>query len=741
MKNNKKIATAAITILTTGVMALSMCIPTFAATASDYQTLKSALNESQQAYENAANEKEKARIAFEGQESTTDSTLDSVRNLTGDELASAIDDLTVEIEEVKNNYALAVISYNESLDTLNGGTFSFLEWVANNYPGYADDANNAIAVLEKAQSLGYITDAGYSEAQTSFYSMKVAERYMENYVTLRAYLGMQYVPMTNLTAVADAMMSVGGAKATMYHYVDWLYARGWDENLAFGYGVFGDYGNIYNGELAEIIGYTPEETIGEEQINYAETNGDIELIDESGAVQETVEQPAIEDDTEIIEETTEEIPTEDITEVSSLSETEEVTETSIEIIESAEEQSSEPEAIVEETATEDTTEETEENLLEATSEETSSEEETTEVTYPTFEEWYAQEIENGMLDACPFLAMTYTSPFSGWYTEEKYSYDLIKNYNYDDGGQVGHYYNLVRNRNSEIFAMAKTGSIYVLDMGQYYATSGSPSGTLASGLGYCTNYAAMSVYEYNSLLDAFYNSLNLKSQKDILEEYKAEYQSAVTKLTYCKSKKTYEDACTAFDNALADMENAQNAIRALAGWSQENDNWYFYNNTGERTTGWLYRGTENGKEIWYYFNNSGVMQTGWQKINNKWYYFNESGRMAIGWVYADNTWYYMNTSGAMQTGWLYRGTEGGKNIWYYMNSSGAMQTGWQWINGKWYFFNDSGRMQIGWVKVANTWYYMNASGAMRTGWVQVGSTWYYMNTSGAMQTGWQHINN
>ena len=92
--------------------------------------------------------------------------------------------------------------------------------MAANYPGYADDANNAIAVLEKAQSLGYITDTDYSEDQTSFYSMKIAERYMEDYVTLRAYVGIEYVPTTNLTAVADSMMSVGGAKATGYHYSD-----------------------------------------------------------------------------------------------------------------------------------------------------------------------------------------------------------------------------------------------------------------------------------------------------------------------------------------------------------------------------------------------------------------------------------------------------------------------------------------------------------------------------------------
>ena len=774
MKINKKIVISAITILTT----VSMTVPSIAASLimkenseieSDYQTLKNALNEAQYEYENAVNEKEEARIAFEEQENKTNSALDSVRNLAGDELATAVEDLKVKVEEVKNNYSSAVTQYNESLDALNGGAFSFFRWVANNYPGYADDANNAIAVLEKAQSLGYVTDAGYSEDQTSFYAMKVAERYMENYVTLRAYLGMQYVPMTNLTAIADSMMAVGGARSLMYHYVDWLYARGWDENLAFGYGVFGDYGNIYNGELAEVLGYALEGSIGEVQINYAEMSGDIELIEEIEVIPETTTQSDIEDIIESAEETITIEPSEEATEAISkippMSETEDTTETSAATIESAEEQSSEPESITEEIAEEETTEETEENLLEATSEEES----TTEVAYPTFEEWYAQEVNNGMLAACPFLAMTYTSPFSGWYTEEKYSYDLRKNYNYDDGGEVGHYYNLIRNRNSEIFAMAKTGTVYVIDMRSYY--TGNPSTALTSGLGFCTNYAAMSVYEYNSLLDAFYNSLNLKTQKDTLERYKTEYQSNAVKLAYCKAKKTYEDACTVFNNAKAVLEDAQSALSAVSGWSQENDTWYFYKENGDKATGWLYRGTENGKEIWYYFNTSGAMQTGWANINNKWYYFNESGRMTTGWLYRgtengkeiwyyfnasgamqigwasiNNKWYYFNESGRMTTGWLYRGTENGKEIWYYFSASGAMQTGWANINNKWYYFNESGRMAIGWLYRGTEsgneiWYYFNASGAMQTGWVKINNKWYYMEpSSGRMVTGTITIN-
>ncbi len=176
-----------------------------------------------------------------------------------------------------------------------------------------------------------------------------------------------------------------------------------------------------------------------------------------------------------------------------------------------------------------------------------------------------------MLDACPFLNKNVQtrSPFAGWYTAEKYNYDLIKKYNYNNGGQVGHYYNLIRKRNAEIFAMAMKGSAFVLDMQTYYDTGSTPTSDLSAGINYCTRYAAMSVSEYNSLLDAFYNSLNLKSQKDAIEGYKAEYQNAVTRLAYCKAKKTYEEKCTAFEETKTVMEAAQNAVLTYAPYSPE----------------------------------------------------------------------------------------------------------------------------------------------------------------------------
>nr|WP_279285825.1 hypothetical protein [Clostridium sp. SM-530-WT-3G] len=45
------------------------------------------------------------------------------------------------------------------------------------------------------------------------------------------------------------------------------------------------------------------------------------------------------------------------------------------------------------------------------------------------------------------------------------------------------------------------------------------------------------------------------------------------------------------------------------------------------------------------------MTTGWVQDNNKWYYMNESGDMATGWVQSpySGKWYYLNQSGEMLT--------------------------------------------------------------------------------------------
>ena len=45
------------------------------------------------------------------------------------------------------------------------------------------------------------------------------------------------------------------------------------------------------------------------------------------------------------------------------------------------------------------------------------------------------------------------------------------------------------------------------------------------------------------------------------------------------------------------------------GWQKIDGKWYFFDESGDAHSGWLYGGTENGKDIWY-FTYYGEMLTG-----------------------------------------------------------------------------------------------------------------------------------
>ena len=164
-------------------------------------------------------------------------------------------------------------------------------------------------------------------------------------------------------------------------------------------------------------------------------------------------------------------------------------------------------------------------------------------------------------------------------------------------------------------------------------------------------------------------------------------------------------------------------------WVQQSGNWNFYNENGNKVTGWK---LINGS--WYYFNGQGIMQTGWQSIHGTWYYFNTSGAMQTDWKMINGAWYYFNESGGMQTGW-----QSIHSTWYYFSESGAMQTGWKAIQGSWYYFNASGAMQTNWQLIDDFWYYFDENSGMKMGWQSIGGSWYYFDADGIMQTYWVEI--
>ena len=167
----------------------------------------------------------------------------------------------------------------------------------------------------------------------------------------------------------------------------------------------------------------------------------------------------------------------------------------------------------------------------------------------------------------------------------------------------------------------------------------------------------------------------------------------------------------------------------ISGWVQLGDEWFYYDGSGQKVTGWYKIGA------WYYFDEDGVMQTGWQEIDGEWYYLRPSGSMYTGWLPWGNTYYYLDSSGKMVTGW--KKIDG---TWYYFLGSGAMVKGWKQIDGTWYYLESDGAMHIGWLLSGGNWYYLDTHGAMVTGWLHSGNYWYYFKDSGSMLTGWLEEN-
>ena len=108
------------------------------------------------------------------------------------------------------------------------------------------------------------------------------------------------------------------------------------------------------------------------------------------------------------------------------------------------------------------------------------------------------------------------------------------------------------------------------------------------------------------------------------------------------------------------------------GWQYENGNYYYYDASGNKKTGWLNTAETPGNSglgctsQWYYLESDGKMATGWYKVGNSWYYLaKQDGK--------ENKWNTAQTKGCMYTGWVY--SEDYSNCashgWYF-DSSGAM---------------------------------------------------------------------
>ncbi len=199
------------------------------------------------------------------------------------------------------------------------------------------------------------------------------------------------------------------------------------------------------------------------------------------------------------------------------------------------------------------------------------------------------------------------------------------------------------------------------------------------------------------------------------------------------------DTSAAYD-AKTNVDSAvQDNVKRPYGWYRDpaSSSWYFYDNQGNKYSGWLKWGNK-----WYYFDKNHaqfpcVMVTDCkQQIGGGIYFFDAGGVMQTGWVRRPEGWYYANGGGAMLSGWH---KINGK--WYYMDWSDAQNPGLMAANGEYkigsqiYFFDGSGAMQAGWVRRPEGWYYTDANGCKVSGWHKVGNKWYYMDYANAQYPG------
>lgn len=84
-------------------------------------------------------------------------------------------------------------------------------------------------------------------------------------------------------------------------------------------------------------------------------------------------------------------------------------------------------------------------------------------------------------------------------------------------------------------------------------------------------------------------------------------------------------------------------MRKLVGWKEIDSSWYYFDETGLLSTGWL----DDDGQRYYLAPDSGARLEGWQEIDGEKHYFNpeEGSMVASNWLKHDEKRYYMTESG------------------------------------------------------------------------------------------------
>ena len=133
------------------------------------------------------------------------------------------------------------------------------------------------------------------------------------------------------------------------------------------------------------------------------------------------------------------------------------------------------------------------------------------------------------------------------------------------------------------------------------------------------------------------------------------------------------------------------------GWFEDEGQYHYYNEKGDKVTGWLIR--DDGS---YYLTETGRV-TGWQEIEGQRRYFDSDGIMVLGWHEIDGSTYFFGEGGAPLTGLVSIGEK-----FYGFDAQGVRLTGWQEFDGQKYYLDTDGSLKDGWVQDDGHTYYMEA---------------------------------
>ena len=99
-------------------------------------------------------------------------------------------------------------------------------------------------------------------------------------------------------------------------------------------------------------------------------------------------------------------------------------------------------------------------------------------------------------------------------------------------------------------------------------------------------------------------------------------------------------------------------------------------------------------------------EDGWTQHNDNWYYFFDSGTVAVGWKYLDNKWFYFNNDGSLKTGIV----KDNSNIYYIDKNNGMLTNSWKEIDStsKYYFKKDGRAAKNEW----ENFYHFEADGTL-----------------------------